>query len=231
MAFQSTPWSETKSERSKRLCTGLGNGPRSTPQIHWPGNYNLPEEPFGVSFADSQILDDQAWSASAFEFSNVSQQHVDGAGSSPDQSLFQSHQNLPWPSSDQYPQPSCLEVVDSAYQVNNRAPDARIQTHPTSNAYNSWDPPSSVLNPQPEPASSSHIAYGEDFHDEYHQYNVGTISEHGGEDPMADGTSEGRHDVDIGHEHISYEACLGLVGQLFGRHLLCLDHRFQAAVT
>ena len=221
MAFQSSPWFETNggdpgpNERSKRLCTGLGNGPRSTPQIHWPGNYNLPEEPFDVFLSDSRFLDDQAWSASAVEFNDVSQQHVDGVGSIPDQLLFHSHQDLLWPISGQNPQPSSLEVIDSAYQVHNQAPDGRVQRHPTSNAYGSWDPPSSVINPQPEPSSSSHIAYGGDLHDGYHQYNVGTISEHGCEDHMADGTSEGGHDVDIGREHISYGVCLGLVGQFF----------------
>lgn len=220
MAFQSSSWFETNggdpeaSGRNKRLCTGLGNEPRSTVQTHWPGNHNLPEEPFDVSRCNSQILDDRAWFTSAIEFNDVSQQHIGGVGGVPDQFLFQSHQDLLWPSSDQKPQPSCLEVVDSTYRVHKRAPDARVQTHPTLNAYDSWDPPSSVINPQTEPTSSSNTPYGGDFHDEIHQYNVGTISEHGCEDPMADGTSEGRNNVDTGHEHISYEVCLGLVGQL-----------------
>ena len=221
MAFQSSPWFETNgvdpgpSGRSKRLCTGLGNGPRSTAQIQWPGDYNLPEEPFDVSLSNSQILDDQAWSTSAIEFNDVSQQHVGGVGRIPDQLLFENHQDLLWPSSDQNPQPSCLEAVNSTYQVHNWAPDGRGQRHSTSNAYDSWDPPNSIINPQPEPTSSSNVPYGGDFHDEYHQYDVGTISEYGCEDSIADDTSEGRRDVDTGHEHISYEICLGLVGQLF----------------
>ncbi|KAM0796210.1 SNF2 family N-terminal domain-containing protein [Usnea florida] len=213
MAFQSSPWVETNGGdpgRSKRLCIGLGNGPRSTTQIHWPGNYNFPEEPFDVSLSNSQILDDQAWSASAIEFHDVSQQHVGGVGGAPDQSLFQSHQNLLWPSSDQNPQPSCLEVVESTYKVHDWASDARVQRHPTSNAYDSWDPPSSVINPQPEPTFFN-VLYGGDLHDEHHQDNPATISEHGCEDPVADGICDGRNNVDIGHEHTSYEVCLGLI--------------------
>lgn len=196
-----------------RVIPWIGNGPRSTAQIHWPGNYNLPQEPFDVSRSVSQILDDRAWSASAIEFNDVSQQHVGGVGGVPDQFLFQSHQNLLWPSSDQIPQSSCLEVVESTYEGQDWAPDARVPRHPTSNAYDSWDPPSSVINPQPEPTSSN-VPYGGDLHDEYHQHNPGTISEHGCEDPVADGISDGRENVDIGHEHISYEVCLGLVGQI-----------------
>ena len=218
MAFHSSSWFETSGGdpgRSKRLCTGLGNGPRSTAQIHWPGNYNFPEEPFDVSLSRPQILDDQAWSASAIEFNDVSQQHVGGIGGVPDQSLFQSHQNLLWPSSDQNPQPSCLEVVESTYEVHDWASDARVQRHPTSNAYDSWDPPSSVINPQPEPTFFN-VLYGGDLHDEHHQDNPATISENGCEDPVADGISDGRDNVDIGHEHTIYEVCLGLVGQFSG---------------
>ena len=223
MAFQSSSWLETSggdpesSGMSKRLCTGLGNEPRSILQTHWPGNEyppRPPEETFDVSRYNSHFLDDRAWSASAIELDDGSQQHVGSVGGAPGQTWFRGHQDLSWPSPDQYRQPSCLEIVDSTHQVNNWAPDARVQIHPISNAYDSWDSPSSVINPQPEP-SSSHVPYGEDLHDQYHQYNVGTISEHGCEDPMADGTSEGRHDVDTGHEHIGYEVCLGLVGQLF----------------
>ena len=220
MAFQFSPWFETNggdpehSGRSKRLCTGLGREPRSTLQTHSAGNQNSPEEPFDVSRYNSHILDDGAWSASAIQFNDVSQQHVGSVGGVPGQTLFQSHQNLPWPSSDQNPQPSCLEVVDSTYRVHHRPLDARVQTDPISNTYDSWDPPSSVINPQPDPTSAS-ISYGGDFHDEYHQSDVGTISQQGCEDPVAGGTSEGRNNVDIGHEHTSYELCLGLVGQLF----------------
>ena len=233
MAFQCSPWFELNGRdpgRSKRICTGLGNGPRSTAQTHWPGNYNLPEEPFDLSRSNSQILDDQAWSASAIEFDHVSQQHAGGVGGIPDQFLFQSHQDLLWPSSDQNPRPSCLDVVDSTYQVHDQAPEGRVQRYTTSNAYDSWDIPSSIIDPQPEPTSSN-VPYVGDLHDEHHQYNPGTISEQGCEGPVADGTSEGQNNVDIGHEHINYEVCLGLVGQIFGRHLLCLDDGLQAAVS
>ena len=218
MAFQSSPWFETNggdpepSGRSKRLCTGLGTEPRSTVQTHWAGNQNLPEESFSESRYNSQSLDDRAWSTSAIEFN---EQHVGSVGGVPGQTLFQSQQNLPWPSSDQNPQPSSLEAVSSTYWFHHRAPDARVQTHSTSNAYDPWYPPSSVINPQPDPTSAENISYGGDFQDEYLQSKVGTISQHGCEDPVADSISEGRNNVDIGSEHTSYELCLGLVGQLF----------------
>ena len=236
MAFQSYSRVETSGEdpepsgRSKRLCTGLGDEPWPTPQTHWPGNYNLPEEPLDVSRYNSHTLDDRTWSASAIGLDDFSQQHVGDVGGFPGQAWFRSHQDLPWPSSDQDPQPSCFEVVDSTYQLNSRTHDARVQTRPISSAYDPLDPPSSVINPQPEPTSSN-LLYGGDLHDEYHQRNAGTISEHGCEDPVADGISDGRSNADIGHEHTSYEVCLGLVGQYFGRHLLCLCHEFQAAVA
>lgn len=210
MAFQYSPWVDINGEdpehdgRSKRRCTGLGNAsePRSMVQTQWDGS--LPEQsPYDRSRYNSNTFDVQGRSASAVDFDDVSWQHV---GSVQGQTYFQSHQNLPWPSSDYNPQPSWLEVVDTAPSSYHRVPDAQAPLHPASNAFESWNPPSSVTTFQPTPTSD--ISLRGESHD------VGAIPKHGCQDSSCDSTSELKKGGDTVHEDTSYELCLGLVGQV-----------------
>lgn len=223
MTFPPSPWVEMNggnpghTGRSKRLCTGLGNAsePRSTVQTQWAHSQTLPEQsPSNVARYESNIFDVQACSASPVHFNNVPRQQV---GSAQPQTLIQDHQHSPWPSSNHKPRPSWLEVVNSTPSAYHQVPDVQAGAHPASNEYDSWNPPSSVISFQPTPTSNTpHEGYPDD---QYHQWDVGTIPQHGCHDSVSDGTSEPKKSVDTGLEDTSYELCLGLVSQA------CLWHK------
>ncbi|CAD6594367.1 MAG: hypothetical protein ASARMPRED_009263, partial [Alectoria sarmentosa] len=210
MAFQPSPWIEINGgdadtdqglgERSKRLCTGLGNAsePWSPVQTPSAGSQTLPEQsPYDVSRYDLNCsLDVRGWPALAVD-DDVSRQHV---GSVQGQSLFKSHQNLLWPSSDYNPRPSRPEVVyttpSSCYPVSN----VQAPPYPALNEYESWNPP-----------PISNIPHEGNPHGQYHQSDVGTISQHGYQGSVSDGASKTRKSADTGYEDTSYELCLGLI--------------------
>lgn len=220
MAFRPSPWLEINDGnlddggRSKRLCTGLGNAsePRSTIQTQRAHNQVLLEQSPYVGFRESSIFVNQGWPASAIEFNDVPW-HVGGVQSP---ALFQSHQDLPWSSSDHNLRPSWFEVANSAPSAYHQVPDVQDRVHPASNAYNAWNLPNSWTRLQSTPTSNT--SHGGTLRDEHHQSDGGTIPQHGRQDSVFDGTLETENRLDTGHEDTSYELCLGLVGHFFLWH-------------
>ena len=226
MAFQPSAWADidggyqeldTDGGRSKRLCTGLSGAiePWPTRQTQWAGNQAqiLPEQSlhYDVSRYNSSAVDVQGRSASDVDFYNVSQQHV---GIVQGQTLFQNHQDLPWPSTDYNSPPSPLQVVNiTTPSIYHRARDFSAVENATSSAYDSWNPPSSASISQPTPTSS--IPHVENTHEQYHHSDCGITTQYACQGIASGGTSEPEESVDTGNEDTSYELCLGLVRQSF----------------
>ena len=225
MAFQPSAWADvdggiteldTDGGRSKRLCTGLSGAmePWPTRQTQWAGNQAQisPEESlYEVFHYHPSAVDVQGSSASAADFHDVSRQHV---GTVQGQSLFQNHQDLPWPSSDYNSPSSRLQVVDTTTpSFYHSTPDVPAVEHATSSAYDSWNPPNSSSGFQPTSFSST--PHAENTHEQYHQSNYGTTQQYACEDIASGGTFGLEESMDTGKEDTSYELCLGLVRQSF----------------
>ena len=225
MAFQPAAWAnidgenpdlDTDGERSKRLCTGLSGGielePRPTRQTQWAGTQSqiLPEQSlYDVSQYYSSVVDVQARSATTADFHDVSRQHV---GIVQGQTLFQNHQDLPWPSSDYNSPTSRLQVVDTTTpSFYHWAPDAPSVEYATSSTYDSWNPPSSASGFQPTPTSST--PNPQNTQAQYPQSDCGTTPQYAFQDIPSGGASEPEESMDTGNENTSYELCLGLVRQ------------------
>lgn len=208
MAFQPSPWVEINGgnpahgERSKRLCTGLGNETRPTIQSQQAGSQALPDySPYDVPGYNSDIFDIQEWSGSAVEFNDVSLQHV---GSVQGQTSFPGHQNLPWPSLS-----SWLEVADTTPSAYHQVSNDQARIHPTSNTYHAQNPPNSAINSQPTPTSN--LSHAENPYEQYHPPDFRTVSENACQNSVSDDTSDPKKSVDTGHIDTSYELCLGLI--------------------
>ena len=223
MAFQPSAWADfdggiseldADGGRSKRLCNGLSGDiePRPTRQTQWAGYQSqiLPEQSlYDVSRYHSSIVDVQRGSATAADFHDVSRQHV---GIVQGQTLFQNHQDLPWPSSDCNSPTSRLQVVDTTTpSFYHWTPDVPAVEYATSSAYDSWNPPSSASGFQPTPTSST--PHTQNTHVQYHKSDCGTTPQYAFQDIGSGGASEPEESMDTGNENTSYELCLGLVRQ------------------
>ena len=213
MAFESSLWGDVTGEtpehggRSKRLCTGFSN--ISQPfHNQWASSQIPPEESFSDTYCDDS--NGQARSTSAAEFEGVSRQRVGNNIYS--QTLFQSHQNAPSPSSGHTARHSWLDIVGVSPSIYHQHPNPHTPLHPSSDACGALRPSSGAIDCQT-------IAIPDTSNGRYppgqcQRSDVGSIQHHDLQDSTTDGSSRSPKSGNSEHNNRSYELCLGLVSPI-----------------